>query len=336
MFKRKHTFTSAKADGADATLVRPGNWNADHDLAQELTNRTGGGIVSGDICALSAANDESVILSDVAANQRPYVVAMATIADTILGLFAGPGMVWTMRVAASTTRGNWLVKSATSKAADDSGVAGTNPPPLGTIGLALTGTVGAGTVVALIGDTTYAGLGFKGADIASGAALTIPRGVTYAHITGVTTVTSIGSLPAGTLVALEFDGVLTLTHNATTLILQGDVNHATVAGEVLWFMSEGAGNWREVAKDREVLVDLILTSFVQIGTNPAASGAVRLANLGKVAARNAANSADKDLIHLDASDRVTLSDGTQQIRPNGPVRCDIDNKGFVLPNTFAS
>jgi hypothetical protein len=28
----KHTFVSAKADGADATLVRPGNWNADHTI----------------------------------------------------------------------------------------------------------------------------------------------------------------------------------------------------------------------------------------------------------------------------------------------------------------
>ena len=27
-----HTFVSAKADGADATLVRPSNWNAAHDI----------------------------------------------------------------------------------------------------------------------------------------------------------------------------------------------------------------------------------------------------------------------------------------------------------------
>jgi hypothetical protein len=28
----KHAFTSAIADGADATLVRPTNWNADHTV----------------------------------------------------------------------------------------------------------------------------------------------------------------------------------------------------------------------------------------------------------------------------------------------------------------
>lgn len=28
----KHTFTSAKADGPDTTLVQPSNWNAEHQL----------------------------------------------------------------------------------------------------------------------------------------------------------------------------------------------------------------------------------------------------------------------------------------------------------------
>ena len=28
----KHAFESAKADGADATLVRPSNWNAEHTI----------------------------------------------------------------------------------------------------------------------------------------------------------------------------------------------------------------------------------------------------------------------------------------------------------------
>jgi hypothetical protein len=28
----KHTFVSAKSDGADDSLVRPSNWNADHEI----------------------------------------------------------------------------------------------------------------------------------------------------------------------------------------------------------------------------------------------------------------------------------------------------------------
>lgn len=33
----KHTFASAKSDGADATLVRPSNWNANHTIDSEVT-----------------------------------------------------------------------------------------------------------------------------------------------------------------------------------------------------------------------------------------------------------------------------------------------------------
>jgi hypothetical protein len=31
----KHKFTSLKADGGDATFVRPSNWNDDHDLVSD-------------------------------------------------------------------------------------------------------------------------------------------------------------------------------------------------------------------------------------------------------------------------------------------------------------
>ena len=32
----KHTFTSGKVDGGDATLVQPSNWNAEHVVEQYL------------------------------------------------------------------------------------------------------------------------------------------------------------------------------------------------------------------------------------------------------------------------------------------------------------
>jgi hypothetical protein len=42
----KHAFASAKADGADATLVQPSNWNAEHTL-QLATNRLLGRTTAG-------------------------------------------------------------------------------------------------------------------------------------------------------------------------------------------------------------------------------------------------------------------------------------------------
>ena len=38
----KHAFTSSKADGADTTLVRPANWNADHIGRGSMANMPDG------------------------------------------------------------------------------------------------------------------------------------------------------------------------------------------------------------------------------------------------------------------------------------------------------
>ena len=91
--------------------------------------------------------------------------------------------------------------------------------------------------------------GIKGADISSvGAALTLVAGSDFADVTGTTTVTSISTRPAGSRFTFQFDGILILTHNATSLILQGGVNLTTAAGDVVTFISEGSGNWREVSR----------------------------------------------------------------------------------------
>lgn len=66
----------------------------------------------------------------------------------------------------------------------------------------------------------------------------------YGHITGTTTITSFGTVAAGVSRTVVFDGALTLTHNATSLILPGGANITTAAGDVAEFVSEGSGNWR--------------------------------------------------------------------------------------------
>lgn len=86
----------------------------------------------------------------------------------------------------------------------------------------------------------------KTADIPSASTIT-PLGTgNYSHITGTTTITAIGTLQAGAILILEFDGALTLTHNATSLILQGGTNLTTAVGDIVAFISEGSGNWREL------------------------------------------------------------------------------------------
>ncbi len=85
----------------------------------------------------------------------------------------------------------------------------------------------------------------KGGNIASGS-FAIGTDGNYFHVTGTTTVTALGTLQAGTIVYLTFDGILQITHNGTSLILQGAVNVTTAAGEMFAFVSEGSGNWREL------------------------------------------------------------------------------------------
>lgn len=65
----------------------------------------------------------------------------------------------------------------------------------------------------------------------------------YVEVTGTTTITGLGTTTAGTRRIVRFTGALTLTHNATSLILPGAANITTVAGDVAEFVSLGSGNW---------------------------------------------------------------------------------------------
>ena len=85
----------------------------------------------------------------------------------------------------------------------------------------------------------------KGSDIA--AASTLPVTNQYHHVTGTTTITALPTFVAGMVVVLEFDAATPITYNATSLILAGGANYTAKIGDVLTFVSEGSGNWRQVA-----------------------------------------------------------------------------------------
>jgi hypothetical protein len=85
----------------------------------------------------------------------------------------------------------------------------------------------------------------QGSSIASATTTDIGAATgNYAHITGTTTITGLGTVAAGARRLVVFDGALTLTHNATSLILPTSANITTAAGDAAICVSEGAGNWR--------------------------------------------------------------------------------------------
>jgi hypothetical protein len=84
-------------------------------------------------------------------------------------------------------------------------------------------------------------------DIASATTTDLGSLTTFrARITGTAAITGFGTQP-NTLRFVRFAGILTLTHNATSLILLGGANHTTAAGDVGMYASDASGNWRELA-----------------------------------------------------------------------------------------
>lgn len=86
---------------------------------------------------------------------------------------------------------------------------------------------------------------FKGSDIASASTTNIASATgNFVDITGTTTITALGTAQAGTQRILRFNGILTLTYNATSLILPTSANITTANGDIAGFVSLGSGNWK--------------------------------------------------------------------------------------------
>ena len=91
-------------------------------------------------------------------------------------------------------------------------------------------------------------LSTKGTDIASAATTDLSTATgDFVDITGTVTITALGTAAAGVERQVRFTGILTLTHNATSLILPTAASIVTAAGDAARFRSLGSGNWVCVA-----------------------------------------------------------------------------------------
>ncbi len=123
--------------------------------------------------------------------------------------------------------------------------------------------------------TTFTGFAaneVKGTDIASAGTINLTTATgNLVHVTGTTTITAI-TIPSGAERTIVFDGALTLTHHATTLILPGGANITTAAGDTMKVRGDGSGNARVV-------------SYTRAAASPG-GGLVLLATLTPTAAAN--------------------------------------------------
>jgi hypothetical protein len=146
-------------------------------------------------------------------------------------------------------------------------------------------TLGGTGVTSLSALQSLLGLGAAATwtDVASAA--TVDLGAvpsSNVRITGTTTITSFGTVASGTTRQLRFAAALTLTHNATSLILPGTANITTAADDTAVAVSLGSGNWIVVDYQRASgkstvgasLIDYQAFTSVGAGTWTKPAGAV--------------------------------------------------------------
>jgi hypothetical protein len=131
--------------------------------------------------------------------------------------------------------------------------------------------------LAKAGDTLTGALNFNtAATVASATTTNIGAAASnMVSVTGTTTITGFGTIAAGALRTVTFTGALTLTHNATTLILPGAANITTAAGDSGIFISLGSGNWRCLSYQRASGVAVVVAAVAS--ASESAQGIVELA-----------------------------------------------------------
>ena len=114
--------------------------------ARALTNKSGSTVAANSVVVVDTTADSSFTTTTTAGATKVTGVTQASIDNNAAGIVKQYG-VSSVLVTGATSRGNWLTTSTVAGQALSSSA--TNPP-VGTFAIALTATVGAGTVTALL------------------------------------------------------------------------------------------------------------------------------------------------------------------------------------------
>jgi hypothetical protein len=130
-------------------------------------------------------------------------------------------------------------------------------------------------------------------------------------ISGATTITSFGSSAQTDypLYLLTFSGSLTLTYNATSLILPGKVSIVTQANDSATAIYLGSGNW-------------LVTSYTPFAVPPASMGLALASAMGFVQSNNASTPTTK--VDLNVGNIIVTNSSNRGIAFSSPSTCTID------------
>lgn len=104
--------------------------------------------------------------------------------------------------------------------------------------------------------------GRKSADVVA-ASTPVILADEFMDITGTTTITGLPARPAGWEVEFQFDAATPLTHNATSLILDGGQSRVVTAGDTARFRCLDGTNWKEtVPQPGATRLDQAILNFV--------------------------------------------------------------------------
>jgi hypothetical protein len=232
----------ARFDGTTGKLIQ--NSGASIDDAGNLSATNFSGTSSG-----ANTGDQTITLTGDVTGSGTGSFAVAIGALKVLTSMVANAAITLGKIANASGNSKLLGSGATGSGASYSEISlGTNLSMSGTTLNAAGGTAASTTEVLTGTDTAkfatpdaIAALWEQGANAASSGTVSLGEGGFF-HITGTTTIADIdfATDKAGRMAWVAFDGILTLTHNASTLILPTAANITTTAGDRAVFVSEGS------------------------------------------------------------------------------------------------
>lgn len=151
-------------------------------------------------------------------------------------------------------------------------------------------------------------------------------------ISGTTTITGLGTVSAGIRKWVTFSGALTLTHNATSLILPSSASITTEAGDAACFESLGSGNWKCLVYTRQSGNNVLNAATFADGTL-GAPGISYSSDLDTGWQRSGANTVE----HVaGGTSQLTVSATTMTIKPAGALNVNSTGATTIRPVAASS